>query len=164
MSSKERRGGGAKSNRTRSTQNAVGSSKSLVVQCGKAQSLSKSHRTVVRGLGRVESRRGEESESARFDRAITTTVRTGRAPFGGHRNTRDAVGKSVDERYAPVVHVREVLSWRRRRKRKELCAHVGEDEDEKSNREDTSMSSAPQEGSEYSNRQQSQAKAYTAAK
>ena len=48
---------------------------------------------------------------------------------------------------APVVHVREVLVGGDEESEKSFDADVeGEDEDEKSNREDTSMSSAPQEG------------------
>ena len=160
MSSKERRGGGAKSNRTRSTQNAVGSSSSP--SSSNVEKLRVCQKVIEQLCEDWPELKADEARKAKVHDLIVRLPR--QYGLDAHHlediETHVTLLERASTKDAPVVHVREVLVGGDEESEKSFDADVeGEDEDEKSNREDTSMSSAPQEGSEYSNRQQSQAKA-----
>lgn len=160
MSSKERRGGGAKSNRTRSTQNAVGSSSSP--SSSNVEKLRVCQKVIEQLCEDWPELKADEARKAKVHDLIVRLPR--QYGLDAHHlediETHVTLLERASTKDAPVVHVREVLVGGDEESEKSFDADVeDEDEDEKSNREDTSMSSAPQEGSEYSNRQQSQAKA-----
>ena len=154
MSSKERRGG-AKSNRTRSTLLNAGSPSSV------------QHVEKLRVCQKVIEQLSEDWPELKADEARKAKVHDliVRLPrqygLDAHHlediETHVTLLERASTKGAPVVHVREVLVGGD--EESEKSDEDVEDEDEKSNREDTSMSSAPQEGSEYSSRHQSQAKA-----
>jgi len=146
MSSKERRGG-AKSNRTRSTLLNAGSPSSVQ----HVEKLRVCQKVIEQLCEDWPELKADEARKAKVHDLIVRLPR--QYGLDAHHlediETHVTLLERASTKGAPVVHVREVL--------------VGgdedvEDEDEKSNREDTSMSSAPQEGSEYSSRHQSQAK------
>ena len=155
MSSKERRGG-AKSNRTRSTLNA--GSPSSVQHVEKLRVCQKVIEQLCEDWPELKA---DEARKAKVHDLIVRLPR--QYGLDAHHlediETHVTLLERASTKDAPVVHVREVLVGGDEESEKSFDADVeDEDEDEKSNREDTSMSSAPQEGSEYSSRHQSQAK------
>ena len=152
MSSKERRGG-AKSNRTRSTLNA--GSPSSVQHVEKLRVCQKVIEQLCEDWPELKA---DEARKAKVHDLIVRLPR--QYGLDAHHlediETHVTLLERASTKDAPVVHVREVLVGGG--EESEKSDKDVEDEDEKSNREDTSMSSAPQEGSEYSSRHQSQAK------
>ena len=152
MSSKERRGG-AKSNRTRSTLNA--GSPSSVQHVEKLRVCQKVIEQLCEDWPELKA---DEARKAKVHDLIVRLPR--QYGLDAHHlediETHVTLLERASTKGAPVVHVREVLVGGD--EESEKSDEDVEDEDEKSNREDTSMSSAPQEGSEYSSRHQSQAK------
>ena len=152
MSSKERRGG-AKSNRTRSTLNA--GSPSSVQHVEKLRVCQKVIEQLCEDWPELKA---DEARKAKVHDLIVRLPR--QYGLDAHHlediETHVTLLERASTKDAPVVHVREVLVGGD--EESEKSDEDVEDEDEKSNREDTSMSSAPQEGSEYSSRHQSQAK------
>ena len=146
MSSKER-GGGAKSNRTRSTQNAVGSSSSP--SSSNVEKLRVCQKVIEQLCEDWPELKADEARKAKVHDLIVRLPR--QYGLDAHHlediETHVTLLERASTKDAPVVHVREVLVGGDEESEKSFDADVeDEDEDEKSNREDTSMSSAPQEG------------------
>ena len=154
MSSKERRGG-AKSNRTRSTLLNAGSPSSVQ----HVEKLRVCQKVIEQLCEDWPELKADEARKAKVHDLIVRLPR--QYGLDAHHlediETHVTLLERASTKGAPVVHVREVLVGGD--EESEKSDEDVEDEDEKSNREDTSMSSAPQEGSEYSSRHQSQAKA-----
>ena len=153
MSSKERRGG-AKSNRTRSTLLNAGSPSSVQ----HVEKLRVCQKVIEQLCEDWPELKADEARKAKVHDLIVRLPR--QYGLDAHHlediETHVTLLERASTKGAPVVHVREVLVGGD--EESEKSDEDVEDEDEKSNREDTSMSSAPQEGSEYSSRHQSQAK------
>jgi tRNA A-37 threonylcarbamoyl transferase component Bud32 len=153
MSSKERRGG-AKSNRTRSTLLNAGSPSSVQ----HVEKLRVCQKVIEQLCEDWPELKADEARKAKVHDLIVRLPR--QYGLDAHHlediETHVTLLERALTKGAPVVHVREVLVGGD--EESEKSDEDVEDEDEKSNREDTSMSSAPQEGSEYSSRHQSQAK------